>query len=62
MYASGHGIHLAANSIGNVSPGPTARLWDEVVGHCVWYATMASPLDPFASLLSVYSDPSSHEV
>jgi hypothetical protein len=41
MYASGHGIHLAANSIGNVSPGPTAHLWDEVVGHHVWYAGVA---------------------
>ncbi len=41
MYASGHGIHLAANSIGNVSPGPTAHLWDEVVGHYVWYAGVA---------------------
>lgn len=32
-YASGHGIHLAANSVGNASPGPTTHLWDEVVGH-----------------------------
>ena len=36
-YASGHGIHLAANSVGNAEPGPTAHLWDEVVGHDLWY-------------------------
>lgn len=36
-YAEGHGIHLAANSVGNAVPGPTAHLWDEVVGHWVWY-------------------------
>ena len=41
MYASGHGIHLAANSIGHASPGPTAHLWDEVVGHYLWYAGVA---------------------
>lgn len=40
-YASGHGIHLAANSVGNASPGPTAHLWDEVVGHYVWFAGVA---------------------
>ena len=41
MYASGHGIHLAANSIRRASPGPTAHLWDEVVGHYVWYTGVA---------------------
>ena len=40
-YASGHGIHLAANSIAHVAPGPTAYLWDEVVGHIIWYAGFA---------------------
>ncbi len=40
-YASGHGIHLAGNSVGNVDPGETAHLWDEVVGHAVWYAGVA---------------------
>lgn len=40
-YASGHGIHLAANSIGNESPSPTAHLWDEVVGHYLWFAGVA---------------------
>ena len=38
LYAQGHGVHLAANSVGNVTPGPAAHLWDEVVGHAVWYA------------------------
>ena len=38
MYADGHGIHLAANSIGRTAPGPAAHLWDEVVGHYIWYA------------------------
>jgi hypothetical protein len=36
-YSSGHGIHLPANSIGNARPGQTAHLWDEVVGHQVWF-------------------------
>jgi hypothetical protein len=47
-YASGHGIHLAANSVGNVEPGPTAHLWDEVVGHYVWYAGVAGLLAALA--------------
>lgn len=38
LYAQGHGIHLAANSIGNFDPGPTAHLWDELAGHAIWYA------------------------
>ena len=41
-YVNGHGVHLAANSIGNVrgdvAPIP---LWDEVVGHWLWYAGVA---------------------
>lgn len=40
-YASGHGIHLAANSVGNAAPGPTEHLWDEVVGHEIWYLGVA---------------------
>ncbi len=47
-YTSGHGIHLAANSIGNANPGPTAHLWDEVVGHVVWYAGAALVLAALA--------------
>lgn len=41
LYAQGHGIHLAANSVGNVEPSPVVHLWDEVVGHAVWYAGVA---------------------
>ncbi|MEO3829130.1 hypothetical protein [Actinomadura sp. B10D3] len=37
-YTEGHGIHLAANSVYNFQPGPTAHLWDETVGHYLWYA------------------------
>jgi hypothetical protein len=40
-YTQGHGIHLAANSIANVDSGDTIHLWDEVVGHWVWYAGLA---------------------
>ena len=47
-YASGHGIHLAANSVGNADPGDTAHLWDEVVGHAIWYAGVALVLAALA--------------
>ncbi len=40
-YTQGHGIHLAANSIANVDPSSTSHLWDEVVGHYVWYGGLA---------------------
>ncbi len=41
-YASGHGIHLSANSISN-ERGDRApvHLWDEVVGHAIWYVGVA---------------------
>jgi hypothetical protein len=56
MYASGHGIHLAANSIANLSPTgeieSTAHLWDEVVGHLVWYAGTALLLAVAATVLA----------
>ncbi|MDQ1627917.1 MAG: hypothetical protein QOI54_1661 [Actinomycetota bacterium] len=38
LYTQGHGIHLAANSVGNVVPGEPAHLWDERVGHYLFYA------------------------
>ncbi|MEV7428994.1 hypothetical protein AB0N29_05190 [Nocardioides sp. NPDC092400] len=50
-YASGHGIHLAANSVGNTAPGPTAHLWDEAVGHLVWYAGVALVLAALAGTM-----------
>jgi len=37
VYTEGHGIHLAANSINNVSSSDIAHLWDEPVGHYVWH-------------------------
>lgn len=41
-YVQGHGIHLAANSIGNErGDAPPVHLWDEVVGHWLWYAGVA---------------------
>jgi hypothetical protein len=38
-YADGHGVHLSANSIGNErGNAQPVHLWDEVVGHYLWYA------------------------
>ncbi|MDX6228255.1 MAG: hypothetical protein QOI76_1645 [Frankiales bacterium] len=41
VFTQGHGLHLSANSVGNVVPGPTEHLWDEIVGHYLWYAGLA---------------------
>jgi hypothetical protein len=42
LYAQGHGVHLAANSIGNArGDAAPVHLWDEVVGHGLWYAGFA---------------------
>lgn len=41
LYTQGHGIHLAANSIANVAPGEPAHLWDELIGHYLWYGGLA---------------------
>lgn len=49
LYVQGHGIHLSSNSIGNVAMADGAaqpsvdiiHLWDEVVGHYVWYLGLA---------------------
>lgn len=51
-YTSGHGIHLAANSVANASPGPTAHLWDEVVGHYIWYVGVAFVLAAVADTMT----------
>ncbi len=41
-YAQGTGLHLSANSIGNaVGDRAPVHLWDEVLGHAVWYAGFA---------------------
>lgn len=42
LYTQGHGIHLAANSIAKVAPTEPAHLWDEVVGHYLWYGGLAA--------------------
>lgn len=42
VYTQGHGIHLAANSIGNTQPHTdVVTLWDEHVGHYLWYGGLA---------------------
>jgi hypothetical protein len=51
LYAQGHGIHLSANSIGNVAPSPVVHLWDEVVGHATWYGGMAVVLGVLATAM-----------
>lgn len=40
-YVEGHGIHLAANSIGNNAPSTLAHFWDEVIGHYVFHVGTA---------------------
>jgi hypothetical protein len=37
VYTQGHGIHLAGNSVDNAEGGHVAHLWDEDVGHWIWY-------------------------
>jgi hypothetical protein len=54
LYTQGHGIHLAANSIGNAVAGkqqPT-YLWDEHVGHYLWYLGFALLVAALASTLA----------
>ena len=44
VYTQGHALHLAANSIGNTFAEPhpdVVNLWDEVVGHYIWYVGFA---------------------
>jgi hypothetical protein len=40
-YSSGHGMHLAANSVNNATHGQTAHFWDEVVSHYLWFVGVA---------------------
>jgi hypothetical protein len=56
-YATGHGVHLAANSVGNARPSPTAHLWDEVVGHYVWYAGVAIAVAALAATMAARARP-----
>lgn len=42
VYTQGHALHLAANSIGNeVGHAPVITIWDEQVGHYLWYLGVA---------------------
>jgi hypothetical protein len=41
LYTQGHGIHLAANSIAGFEPSDAAHLWDETIGHWLWYSGLA---------------------
>jgi hypothetical protein len=59
-YTQGHGIHLAANSIGNADAATdTVHLWDEVVGHYVWYGGLAVVVAAVALASDRYPLPSS---
>ncbi|TDB98008.1 hypothetical protein [Actinomadura sp. 7K534] len=52
-YVEGHGIHLAANSVGNDTPGiAVVHLWDEVAGHYIWYAGAALVVAAIARTLA----------
>ncbi|QIG44501.1 hypothetical protein G5V58_18470 [Nocardioides anomalus] len=61
LYATGHGVHLSANSIGNTAPGETAHLWDERVGHLLWYAGVAVVFAVLAHTLR-QTEPTGHPV
>lgn len=57
-YVQGHGIHLAANSIGNErGDAPPVHLWDEVVGHWLWYAGVALLVLALARAVQVRATP-----
>lgn len=60
-YVSGHAVHLAANSIGNVR-GDVApvHLWDEVVGHWLWYAGVALLVVALARAVRLPATPSAY--
>lgn len=52
IYTQGHGIHLAANSVGNVARSDIAHFWDEYVGHYIWYAGLALMFAVLAGVLA----------
>jgi hypothetical protein len=56
-YVEGHGIHLAANSVGNHTPNAAAHLWDEVVGHYIWYGGAALVAASLAAALAHHPAP-----
>ncbi|WP_395107157.1 hypothetical protein [Actinomadura sp. SCN-SB] len=51
-YVEGHGIHLSANSVGNVAPSDIAHLWDEYVGHYLWYGGVTLVFTALAAALA----------
>ncbi|MEU5882960.1 hypothetical protein [Spirillospora sp. NPDC047279] len=51
-YVEGHGIHLAANSVSNRDPSDLVHLWDEVMGHYLWYGGLALVLAALAATLA----------
>ena len=57
LYTQGHGIHLAANSISNSEPSDAAHLWDEVVGHWLWYGGLAGLVAVLAYALDAVPAP-----
>jgi hypothetical protein len=52
LYTQGQAIHLAANSVANAAPGEPAHLWDETVGHYLWYLGFALIVVTLATTLS----------
>jgi hypothetical protein len=57
LYTQGHGIHLAANSIANVEPSDVVHLWDETVGHWLWYGGLAGLVGTLAYALDAVPRP-----
>ena len=42
LFVQGHGLHLAANSISHArGPAAPTYLWDEQIGHALWFAGLA---------------------
>jgi hypothetical protein len=58
-YTQGHGIHLAANSVGNAVGGHVAHLWDEEVSHWFWYAGLSLMVTVLVRALPPLSAPAS---
>lgn len=55
LYTLGKGLHLAANSIGNTLDEPhpeVVNLWDEVVGHYLWFGGFALLVAVLAAALA----------
>lgn len=58
LYVQGHGVHLAANSISNArGDAAPVHLWDEVVGHWVWYSGVALLVWAVARSVAVRATP-----